>query len=131
MARVKASGRYRYNEYFMDDDEDANVTTTNTFTSVYSSGDVWTELQSIDQVTVQIRNTHAANGLSYQILASLDSSIAKAQWPVLKASTNLAGSTTAFETLDTNTWKYLDVQVKSQVADTASTVRTWIHGEST
>ena len=72
-----------------------------------------------------IGNSHAANGLTYKLLACIDPRF----WTELVAATPLAaGAEVIIE--QSAVWAFYKFQVKSTVADTPATVRAFMSGAS-
>lgn len=72
-----------------------------------------------------IKNTHAANSITYKLLACIDPSL----WTEIVPAAPLAASAEAITT-STAVWAYYKLQVKSTVAATAGKVRAFMSGSS-
>jgi len=72
-----------------------------------------------------IKNTHAVNGLTYQLLACIEPNL----WTELVTAAALAAGVEAI-IVQTDVWAYYKIQVKSTVAATAGTVRAFMSGSS-
>jgi hypothetical protein len=72
-----------------------------------------------------IKNTHAANGLTYKLLACIEPNL----WTELVAPAALAAGVEAI-IVQTDAWAYYKFQVISTVAGTPATVRAFMSGES-
>lgn len=72
-----------------------------------------------------IKNTHAANGLTYKLLACIEPSL----WTEVVVAAPLAAGAEAI-TISTAVWAYYKLQVKSTVAATPANVRAFMSGSS-
>jgi hypothetical protein len=93
-------------------------------TDSYVDGEIL-DARLLKDKLLHIKNTHAANSLTYKLLACIDPNL----WTELVAATPLAATVEAI-TPSAVAWAYYKLQVISTVAATPATVRAFMSGES-
>ena len=133
VARVREAGR-THSQLFFSVDKMTGLTTTNSLATVFStSGDAWCDMSSCVHITFVIHNTHASNVLKYSVLGTYDPSIAKGEWVNLTtraygSDRTVAADTEVTETMSPNEFRYYDVQIAANVADSQATVTVEVRG---
>ena len=93
-------------------------------TDGYVDGEIL-DARLLEDKVFHIKNTHAANGLTYKLLACIDPNL----WTEVVATAPLAAGAEAITT-STVVWAYYKFQVMSTVAATPATVRAFMSGAS-
>ena len=80
------------------------------------------------QITVVISNSHPTNIIQYQVLVSNDEEGAANTWAINKAATDVAANNVTLEMhVVTGAFVWVDVQIKSKIADTHGTGNCWMY----
>lgn len=83
----------------------------------------WIWIADLKRITIVLRETNV-NNVEYSIDVSSDNT----NWVNLKTDQDLIKNTIEYEILE-NVWRYVRVQIRSDVADTHGTVDLYIMGE--
>lgn len=104
-------------------DEKLVQTSTNSFASILKM-----KVYSRKAITVVISNSHAINVIQYRVMVSNDEEGAADTWAIDKSDTDLvANSVTLERHVVTGAFVWVDVQIKSKVADTHGTGNCWMY----
>lgn len=100
-------------------DYNESFTTTNSYVSVRGASVNYFYVKGYPKFRFKIKNTGGSNGLTYQILASMNGT----DWDTVVTPTNVAagGSSTKTEADIGGPFTFVDVQVKAQVLDAQTT----------